>query len=248
MLNNNSQTYNQDSPLIIDLSQTLEEGIPLAKMLPPFQLRGVSRINAGQNLNVSVMELSEHTGTHMDVPNHVYEHGKTVDEVAPDILVGPILVYDFSSVPVEKGISRHDLLEYEQRVNIKAKEGTVVLLYTNHDRLWNTTPSGQAYLQNRPYLTNDLANEFVDRHIKAVGMDMGGPDPLGGSGHPVHEILLGAEVYIIESLRDIKRVPQRGYTFLGFPLLIKNGSGSPIRALAVSRKYLQNLVHLAENY
>jgi len=240
-------TYDEKVSLF-DLTQILEEGIPLAGMLPPFQLKGLSRISAGQSLNVGGIELSEHTGTHMDVPFHVFQDGNTTEKVAADVLVGPIVVYDFSDVPVEKGIDKNDLLEKERTLGIKAEEGDVVLMHTGHYNYWSATPEGQAYLKNRPFLTNDLANEFVGRRIKALGMDMGGPDPLNGKGHPVHEILLGAGIYIVESLREINKVPSHGYTFLGFPLRIKGGSGSPIRAVAVSQRYLLNLVKQTKDY
>jgi arylformamidase len=239
--------FRSEESSILDLTQTLEEGIPLAGMLPPFHLKGLSRTSAGQSLNVGGLELSEHTGTHMDVPFHVYHDGNTVEMAPPDVLVGPISVYDFSNIPVEKGICKQDLLDDEKRTGISAKEGDVVLLHTGHYKYWSPTPEGQAYLKNRPFLTTDLADELVSRRVKAVGMDMGGPDPLGGVGHPVHKILLGAGIYIIESLREIIKVPPKGYVFLGFPLLIKGGSGSPIRALAVSQSYLLKLVDRARS-
>ena len=38
----------------------------------------------------------------------------------------------------------------------------------------------------------------------------------------------------IESLRNVDLIPKRAFTFIGLPLKIKNGCGSPIRAVALT--------------
>ena len=51
---------------------------------------------------------------------------------------------------------------------------------------------------------------------------------------PVHMMCRERGVLNIESLRNIDLIPKRAFTFVGLPLKIKNGCGSPIRAVALT--------------
>ena len=74
------------------------------------------------------------------------------------------------------------------------------------------------------------------KKIKATGIDLGGPDPLGGSKHICHEILLSNDVYIIESLCNLDQIVGKEVTFLAFPLKFEGFSGAPTRAVAMLEK------------
>lgn len=49
----------------------------------------------------------------------------------------------------------------------------------------------------------------------------------------VHRTLLSAEVPIFENLINLEKLIGKDFTFIAFPLKIKNGSGSPVRAVAL---------------
>lgn len=233
------------APEIIDLSQALEAGIPLAHVLPPFGIEQYLSQTKGDVVNCLLLHLSDHTGTHCDSPRHVFPDGVTIDRMPADLLVGPIELYDFSAIERAAGITARDLMDLEARRGRKAGRGSVVLLRTDHSKRWAPTPEGEAYLKDRPFVCLDAAQYLIERQVKAVGLDTGGPDPLGGS-LSVHAHLLGHGVPVIESLCNLDLIPAQGeYFFLGFPLKIRGGTGSPIRAVAVSRSYLLGLLGLA---
>ncbi|MGE5542817.1 MAG: cyclase family protein, partial [Bacillota bacterium] len=168
--------------------------------------------------------------------------GATIDELPADVLIGPIVLYDFSSIERGAGIAAEDIRRYEEASGIRATEGSVALIRTDHSRFWSPTESGQAYLKDRPFVKEDAAQYLVDSGIKALGIDVGGPDRLGGS-LDVHKLLLAQGVYIIESLCNLDRIrPGDRYFFLAFPLKIRHGTGSPVRAIAVSDEYLAALL------
>jgi len=229
------------SQSIIDLTQTIEEGIPLAHVLPAIKMDPVLSQAKGDPVNCYSIALSEHTGTHFDVPRHVYLEGETLDEFEPTSLCGPIIKFDVESRP--KGLEIDlDLIKYVQQDHgLKIVKGSVVLLNTGHSKLWTNTPNGEAYLKNRPFLSTQAAQYLVDWGVTAVGIDVGGPDQLG-SNLPIHRLFLKQGVYVIESLCNLDAVPNTGYLFMAFPLKIRRGSGSPIRALAVSPEFLERLI------
>ncbi len=228
------------SRLVIDLTQALEPGIPLAHVLPPFDAQWVLDQDKGDPVNCMSFHLSEHSGTHMDVPRHVLKSGDSLDAFAPTLLCGPVIRLDVTNRPKGLEIDLALVKQALQREKIDRLKGAVVLLHTNHSLLWQTGPEGQKYLAQRPYVAPETAQYLADQGIRALGVDVGGPDPLGGS-LAVHRLLLERKIFIIESLCHLDQVPPRGYLFLGFPLRLKAGTGSPIRALAVAPEFLRDL-------
>ncbi len=230
-----------EKPLVIDLTQTLEENIPLAQILPPLRTNWVLSQQRGDFVNCQSLILSEHTGTHMDVPRHIQKNGKTVDNLPPTVLCGPILKFDLTYQRKVSKIDLESIRHIEKKNRMKTQKGSIILLHTGHSRLWRTGEKGKAYLKDRPYISFEAAHYFIGKGIRAIGMDMGGPDPLG-SNLPIHKLLLGKEVFIIESLCNLDKIPAKGYIFMGVPLKIKGGTGSPIRALALSPLFLKKLI------
>ncbi|AEC52567.1 Cyclase, putative [Pyrococcus sp. NA2] len=80
-------------------------------------------------------------------------------------------------------------------------------------------------------LSPELARFLVEKGVKAVGTDS---MSIGNS--EVHRILLSAEVPIFENLTNLEVLLGKEFTFIGFPLKIRRGSGSPVRAIAILRE------------
>jgi len=51
---------------------------------------------------------------------------------------------------------------------------------------------------------------------------------------PVHMMCRERGILNIENLRNVDLIPRREFTFVGLPLKIRNGCGSPIRAVALT--------------
>lgn len=68
--------------------------------------------------------------------------------------------------------------------------------------------------------------------MSLVGCDTLAVDAIGSEENPAHYALLGNEVYIVENLGNLDRLPPF-CGFVAFPLKIKGGSGSPVRAVAL---------------
>ena len=59
-------------------------------------------------------------------------------------------------------------------------------------------------------------------------------DAADSTGYPVHHTLLSAGMVLIENLTGLEKLPESGFYFCCFPLRIKLGDGSPVRAVAIT--------------
>jgi len=84
-----------------------------------------------------------------------------------------------------------------------------------------------------PGLTREAAEYFVEKKVSAVGVDSPNPDHPDALDFPVHNTLLPRGILIIENLANLGSIKRPTFRFVGLPLKIRNGTGSPIRAVAL---------------
>ena len=125
--------------------------------------------------------------------------------------------------PVEKFIGNGCLLDVRNEEIIKLKdeyldkvqEGDIVLLYTGYDEFFGT----DKYFENHPIVDEKLAQFFVDRGVKLIGIDMPSPDQYP---FKVHHKLLENDILIIENLRNLKKLEGvKRFEVMAFPLNIR---------------------------
>lgn len=205
--------------MIIDISRPIGPDTPVWPGDPPVVVEPVARVEAGDPADVSRLQLGTHTGTHVDPPAHFLPGGVTVDELPLHVLVGPAVVADLTGVPsIDSGA-----LE-----GLGLAAGTVrLLLKTGREAggIAAGTASGGA-------LTAEGARWLVDRGVLLVGADTLSVEPETGT-YPVHRILLGAGVVIVESL-DLAAVAAGPYQLVCLPLRITGGDGAPARAVLMA--------------
>jgi kynurenine formamidase len=93
-------------------------------------------------------------------------------------------------------------------------------------------PSGRRFLEDWPGLSGEAAKYLVGKGVSLVGCDTLAIDAAVSTENPAHYALLGSEVYIVENLKNLDRLPPF-CLFLALPLKIRGGSGSPVRAVAL---------------
>lgn len=219
----------------IDLSQTLENGIPLAGVLPRLSIWQCLEISKGDSVNCQAELMSDHTGTHCDAPRHVFDGGKTIDEYPPDAYTGIAICLDLKDYD-EKAITDKAIQEAEKKAERAIEAGDIVMFYTSHSNRWAQIPEGYEYLKNRPWLDLSAAEYLIEKKIKAIAIDVGGPDPLGGKRHIIHEMLLEKDILIIESLHNLEKIKNKEVFLCCFPIKIGGGTGAPARAVAMVNK------------
>jgi kynurenine formamidase len=101
-----------------------------------------------------------------------------------------------------------------------------VLVNTGWDRHWRT----DAYFENHPHLTEPAANLLVDEGAAIVGIDSFNIDSISTGTRPVHTILLGDGIPIVEHMRGLEEVPENGARFTAAPVAVKGMGSFPVRA------------------
>lgn len=217
-----------EADLFIDLSHTIENGLVTYKGLPaPVICDYLSRENskkfyeAGTTFQIGKIEMVSNTGTYIDCPFHRYENGKDLSEV--ELACFTDLDAVVIRVPFIESLAITDthLRNYEIR-------NKAVLIHTGWDSHWNT----ETYYENHPYLTAEAATYLRDCQVKLVGIDSHNIDNTSGGARPVHTILLGAEILIVEHLCNLYLAPQEGFTFSAVPPKFKGVGTFPVRAMA----------------
>ena len=165
------------------------------------------------------IQISAHSGTHIDAPSHFLKDGKTIDELPLDRLVGRCKVIDMTTVP--ERITRDDLFQYDGVI----QEGDIILLKTVNS---DTSPT-EKFSPHFVYLEFTGAYYLAEKKVKVVGIDYLGIEH-SQPGHPTHETLMHADVTIIEGLR-LRHVKEGEYFFVCLPLNAIGIEASPARAV-----------------
>jgi kynurenine formamidase len=237
---------------VVDLTQPLSESTPVIQLpdqfanTPPLSRRTLSRYDdAGPAWAWDVLELGEHTGTHVDAPIHwvTGKDGEDVGAIPASRLVGPAAVVDVTvQVAADPGylVTIADFETYEEEHG-RIPEGAWVLLRTgwgvradDAEAFLNAGPEGPVTPGPDVEAAKWLGSErgIVGFGVETVGIDAGaagGMDP----AFPVHHFLLGAGRYGLTQLANLDQVPATGAVLVVAPLRLVGGTGSPARALAL---------------
>ena len=226
---------------IIDLSAVLEEGAPIWATHPPLIIhRTITHERHGYFTQAIFMP--EHVGTHCDAPAHAVPSmpDDTIDVMPIQQMVGPATVLDFSDRNLEAGetLAAADIIAWEA-AHQPIRDGDIVLINFGWlARHWRTDAAAKFYASNQPGLDESAVKHIYERGAKALGSDntnVESPIKDGqflNPGYAHMRYFLPNGLPLIESLVNLERLPARCY-FVGLPLKIKGGSGSPFRPIAI---------------
>ncbi len=228
---------------IIDLSQEIFDGMPVHPGLPQVKIAVHATHEEWDGITgsevitpaVNRLELGEHTGTHVDALSHMArEHrGKSIDTMPLTMFYTEGICLDVSHKSLRELIETVDLEEALANAKLQIKAGDTVLLYTDHYR--RTYGSEDWY--KAPGLSVEATRWLGKQKIAAFGVEPMSPGVVDVSNKEVHRICgeLGFTHY--ENLINLHLLIGRGrFRFIGLPLRIRGGTGSPVRAIAVFEK------------
>ena len=212
---------------LIDLSHTVEDGLITYKGLPaPIICDYLSREASkeiyadGTTFQIGKIEMCSNTGTYLDSPFHRYENGKDLSELTLESVAS----LDAIKIVVPQTVTRINK-EYFREFQVSGK---AVLIQTNWSRHWNT----DQYYEGHPYLTEDAAQYLKDNGASLVGIDTYNIDDVSGKERPVHSILLGSDILIVEHMSNLESVPSDNFKFYAVPVKVKGFGTFPVRAFA----------------
>lgn len=184
----------------------------------------------------------EHYGTHLDAPAHFLPGKTTVEGIAAEKFFGPAVVLDIRA-DAEKNadyqLSPAVVEAWEQRHG-KIPAGAIVLLRTGWASRWpdtqryrNTDTKGTMHF---PGYSAEAAKLLLERKVSGLGCDTLSIDPGNSPDFPVHHMVLGAEVYQLENLKDLNDLPESGAFLIVAPIKLDGGSGGAVRVFALVSK------------
>jgi kynurenine formamidase len=238
---------------VVDLTQPLGPDTPVIDLppmfapSPPFSMETISHYDdKGPAWYWNTIHLGEHTGTHFDAPIH-WVTGKdyannSTDTIPVSRFVGPACVVDVSKEVAHYEdflLTREHVLAWEGEHG-KIQPGSWFLLRTD----WSKRQGREAFLNAKadgphsPGLHKDCVQFLAqERDVLGVGVETVGTDA-GQAGafdppFPCHTFMHGAGKFGLASLKNLDQLPATGAVVIAAPLKIVNGSGSPLRVLAL---------------
>ena len=188
------------------------------------------------------LQMSEHTGTHLDAPIHFSEGQETVGAVTLDRLMGPLAIVDIRNhcqANRDYAAGPSDLEAHEAKFG-EIEAGMIVVFRTDWSQRWANTLEylgddtiGTANDLHFPGVSTAAAQWLVDRGITAVGIDTASIDTGDSTDFRAHQFLASNSIPVLENVASLEGVPGRGAFLLAFPMKIGRGSGAPCRIAAL---------------
>ena len=179
------------------------------------------------------LTLATHLGTHVDAPYHFHPGGTTVEDMPLEKYAGPALLLDLRQVARSK--TPIQVAELQQAGGTPdALRGMIAVLFTG----WAEQESGgPRFYSEGPYLSTEGADYLARSGVNAVAVDFPidkHPATPQSTIHdfPVHRLLLGQNIPLIENLINLDRLVGRSFELWALPLKLKGGDGAATRAVA----------------
>lgn len=235
---------------VVDLTQPLSESTPVislpaevGKNSPGFSKTAVSNFDAdGPAWAWNALHMGEHCGTHFDAPNHWVtgrEHPTGGPATIPPrnfIASACVIdVSDKSAADADYLLTVEDVRAFEA-ANGRIEDGSIVLMRTD----WSKRTDPGAFLNGGhcPGPSVEVMRFLADeRETRGFGVEQVGTDA-GMAGlfdppFPAHHFMHGKNRYGLASLTNLDQLPPKGAVVIAAPLKIVDGSGSPLRVLAL---------------
>lgn len=189
--------------MLIDLSHTLVSGMPVypGDSIPHVQQSAWVEKEGFAHFDLTI---GVHAGTHMDGPAHMIAGGRKLCDFPIERFIVPAKLADLhlaskgspQDAPFEKGGQGDFQITEADLEKVDLQPGDALIIRTDFSSHFNDPKYFTAY----PVLTEEAAHSLVKKQIGLLGIDWPSPDT---DPFPVHKILLGAEVLIIENLTNL---------------------------------------------
>ncbi len=185
---------------------------------------------------------AEHGGTHVDAPAHFAEGKWHIDDIPLNRLIAPGVLVDVSHKTLNDPdylIQVDDFLAWE-KMHGKIPSGTIVLVACGWEKFWpdkrsylGTDKKGDVENLHFPGFSPEAAAFLAqDRKVFAIGLDTPSIDRGQSKDFLAHRVFGKANVPGFESIRNLHKLPAKGFRVIALPMKIGDGSGAPLRIVA----------------
>ncbi|MER2599318.1 MAG: cyclase family protein [Caldilineales bacterium] len=205
-----------------DITLSITPALPVWPGDPPVTLSQPAQLAHGDAYTLTRLDISAHTGTHLDAPAHFIADGVGIEALDLARLIGPAQVIDarghaqisaavLATLPLAPAVQR-------------------VLFLTDNSARWDIPD--HPFANDFVAIEADAAQALVDRGVQLVGIDYLSVAPYHDPV-PTHQILLGAGVIPVEGL-DLRGITPGFYQLICLPMKIIGADGAPCRAVLLS--------------
>ncbi|MEP3600255.1 MAG: cyclase family protein [Stappiaceae bacterium] len=227
---------------IVDLSLTIEDNMPAHKLfqspiyLPALTHETTASFGLGvegdsMTFQTNYIGMLDHVGTHVDAFLHVNPKGASIDKMPLDLFMGKAVCLDLRHIQNLEDITAQHMQDAEDAAGVKV-DGHIVLLCTGfHERNWGKR---QEIVWGNPGLTVEATQWLYDRGSKMHGVEGPSTDKPSDNIFAQHRLCRDLGISHFEWLVNLEELLGKGeFEFMGLPIKFKDGSGSPVRAVAL---------------
>jgi kynurenine formamidase len=229
---------------IVDLGHALNSRNPYwpGPGYEPFKFETFATIEKDHVLS-GKFSMDEHTGTHLDAPNHFVTGQVSVDKIPLKQLFGPAIVIDVrpkvQSNP-DYLLQPSDITTFEQ-AHGPIPENAVVFMYTGWDSRWDNYDAYKNADANKvlhfPGFSPEAVRVLVDeRSVAGIGIDTLSVDYGMSTDFVVHHISHGKGKFHLENVANLESIPATGAFVIVAPIKVENGTGGPARVFALLQR------------
>lgn len=224
---------------IIDLSQEIYQGMPVY----PGHLKTViwkhatheeteRMLQTGFSYQSMGILLCDHGPTHIDSVTHLSPDpdAPSVDQIPLEHCITSAICIDVSDVPQKTQFGPQKIKDELKKCNLDIRKGDTLLFYTGHYDRYYGKPE---YMTDYPGLDREATEFIIDQGCVNFGVDSASPDMFYDKTYPCHMVCRSRRVVHMENLCNLDKLIGKRFTFIGLPLKIREGTGSPIRAVAI---------------
>ncbi|WOH79554.1 cyclase family protein [Bradyrhizobium sp. BEA-2-5] len=223
---------------IVDLSRELYHRTPSYPGHPPIMHgkwknheEALAESRNVYGLASMFISMPDHGGTHIDAPRHFGPSGIPINEYPLEKCIVPGICLDLRHIAPRAEITPSDLETAVTKAGRPIPMGGTVLLCTGHHA--RTFPRKE-YATDNPGVNVAATEWLAQQGIVHFGIDSMRPGPDGDENLLVHKACLDLNITHIESLCNLETLLGQGqFTFIGLPMKWRDGTASPIRAVAV---------------
>ena len=220
---------------VIDLSHEVAEGMlnmggwttafPVIDTIPKTMTMSQGKMGVASRMIL----VSEHNGTHLDVPRHFVEDGLSVDQIPLSDLMLPGHLLDLTHKKPGEPITIADFEAAEEKSGEKVGPGKALVCWTGVDKVWGRPDMNRL----RPYVPAESALWMAERKVPLFATDLIGMDNPDEWWEPTHLAWLSNGICMVQQLCNLDKLVGKSFLFIAFPIKAVGSTGCPVRAAAL---------------
>jgi kynurenine formamidase len=223
---------------LVDLTQDIFEGMILWTGHPPTKIHihatheeTAKQFDPPYSFTAETITLTTHAGTHTDSISHVDPRpgAPSIEQLPLEWFYTEAICIDLAHLPPCTLYSVADIQAALDKHQLAINPGDTVLMHSGHYARTRDTP---AYATDYSGLSRAAAEFIYDQGAINIGAEAPSIDVAGTTSYPAHLVCREMQRLNTENLADLSAMVGRRFRYIGLPLPIRNGSGSPIRAIA----------------